>query len=406
MNRAGRFTGSALPGGAVGVLALISTINALSTSAYLPALPAVGADLSASATIVQLTLTCYLIGTGIGQLTWGPLSDALGRRRPLLVGLACYIAASVLCALAPGWSWLLVCRVAQGWAACAGTVLSRSVVADHAAGTRLARQLTVLLLLGALAPVVAPLIGAWLLLAGSWRTVFLFLAATGVPMLAGAWWVVAESLPPARRRRLSVGAVAGAAAGLLRNRRFTGYAVALASGFATMFAFMSAAPFLFQDHLGLSAQQYGWVNAGVAGCLGVSMGLVGRHLKRAEKRGVANPAATARAGIAALCAATGGVVVAAVVDAPLVAWILVLSVMAASLALVGGSTMSLALDQARDTIGTGTALIGLGQAILGAIAAPLAGLGGAHSSLPMAITMACAAGLSALAFLVASTGTG
>lgn len=395
------FADGGLPGRTVGVLALISTINALSTSAYLPALPSVGADLTASTSTVQLTLTAYLVGIAVGQLTWGPLSDAVGRRRPLLVGLTLYVVASALCAVAPTPAFLLVFRALQGWAACSGTVLSRSVVADHSEGTRLAQQLTMLLLLGILAPVAAPLIGSGLLLVGSWRTVFWFLAAMGLPMLLGAWWTVAESLPADRRRRLGAGELARTVGGLLANRRFTGYAAALASAFATMFVFMSAAPFLFQDRLGLSAQQYGWVNAGIAACLGAAMALVNVHLGRQAKRGRANPAGIARVGLVTLLAATGCVLLAAIADAPAPIWIVVLALAAASLAPIAGSTMSLALGEARASIGTGTALVGVGQALLGALAAPLAGVGGGHSALPLALTMIGAAGLATLAFAVA-----
>lgn len=392
------FADAGLSGATVGVLALVSTINALSTSAYLPALPAVGADLAASASTIQLTLTAYLLGVALGQLTWGPLSDALGRRRPMLVGLTCYVVASALCAVAPGVWLLLVFRALQGWSACAGTVLSRSVVADHARGTRMAQLLTVLLLLGVLAPVVAPLIGSWLLLVGSWRTVFWFLAAMGVPMVVGAWWRVGESLPEGERRPWGWRAIIRTAGGLLANRRFTGYAVALASGFATMFVFMSAAPFLFQTRLGLTAQEYGWVNAGIAGCLGVSMALVNVHLGRQAKRGVANPHGTARAGIVLLVAATAAVLVVAVLDAPLPAWIAVLVLAVASLAPIAGSTMSLALGEASHAVGTGTALVGVFQAVFGAVAAPLAGVGGGQATLPMALTMVGAACVSAAGF--------
>lgn len=398
------FADAGLSGWTVGVLALISMINALSTSAYLPALPAVAADLGASTATIQLTLTAYLAGIAVGQLTWGPLSDAVGRRRPLLIGLTGYVVATLLCAVAPTIETLLLFRAVQGWSACAGTVLSRSVVADHAQGTRMAQLLTILLLLGVVAPVVAPLIGSWLLLVGSWRTVFLFLAAAGVPMAVGAWLRVAESLPPAERRPWGLGDLARTVGGLLGNRRFTGYALALASGFATMFVFMSAGPFLFQSRLGLTAQEYAWVNAGVAGSLGVAMAVVNIHLGRQAKRGVANPVGVARAGVLMLVAACITVVVVAVLDAPTAVWVVVLMLAVASLAPIAGSTMSLALGEAAHAVGTGSALVGVLQALLGAVAAPLAGIGGPEATLPMALVMLGAACLSATAFHVALRG--
>jgi DHA1 family bicyclomycin/chloramphenicol resistance-like MFS transporter len=275
------------------------------------------------------------------------------------------------------------------------------VVADHAKGTRMAQLLTVLLLLGVLAPVLAPLIGSWLLLVGSWRSVFWFLAAMGVPMVVGAWWRVGESLPAEARRPWGWRELGRTVGGLLGNRRFTGYAVAMASGFATMFVFMSSAPFVFQTRLGLTPQEYGWVNAGIAGCLGVSMAVVNVHLGRQAKRGLANPAGTARVGVVLLVVAAAAVLVVAWSDAPAPVWIAVLMVQVAALAPIAGSTMSLALGEAAHAVGTGTALVGVLQALLGAVAAPLAGLGGAQATLPMALTMVLAACVSAAGFAVA-----
>lgn len=397
------FADAGLTRATVGVLALVSGINALSTSAYLPALPHVGTDLMASTWASQLTLTAYLVGMAAGQVLWGPLSDRLGRRRPLLVGLSCYVVASLLCAVAPTIALLVAFRAVQGWAACAGTVLSRSVVADHAEGSRMAQLLTLLMLMTVIAPVAAPIIGAWLL-AWSWRAVFVFLAVLGVPMLLGVWWRVPESLADADRRRGSLGELGRTVAGLLRDRRFIGYAVALASAFATMFVFLSAAPFLFQRRFAFTAQQYGWVNAGIAGCLGVAMVLVHRHLGRQARLGTSDPAGTARNGILALVAATLCVLAASLLDAPAPVWIGVLAVTASSLAPIVGSALSLALGQAQHAVGTGTATVGVLQSSLGALAAPLAGLGGPDATLPMALAMVVAATVSGVAFAVARRG--
>lgn len=397
------FADTGLSRATVGVLALVSAINALSTSAYLPALPHVGTDLLASTSATQLTLTAYLVGMAVGQLLWGPLSDRLGRRRPLLVGLSCYVLASLLCAVAPTIGLLVAFRAVQGWAACAGTVLSRSVVADHAQGSRMAQLLTWLMLMTVIAPVAAPVIGS-LLLAWSWRAVFVFLAALGLPMLVGAWWGVPESLAAADRRRGSLAELGHIVAGLLRNRRFTGYAVALSSGFATMFVFLSAAPFLFQSRFGFNAREYGWVNAGIAGCMGVAMVLVHRRLGRQAKRGVSDPAGTARFGIGALLVATLGVLAASLLDAPAPVWIAVLALTASCLAPIIGSTMALALGQAPHAVGTGTALVGVLQSSLGALAAPLVGLGGPEATLPMALAMVVAASVSGVAFAAARRG--
>ena len=166
---------------------------------YLPGLPALSDDLGASASQAQLTLTACLFGLAAGQLLAGPASDALGRRKPLLTGLAAFTAASLLCAAAPDiWS-LVAARFLQGVAGAAGIVLARAIARDLHSGAALARFLALLMLVNALAPILAPIAGAQLLHVTDWRGVFVVLAGLGAVLFAVAALRVPETLPRERR---------------------------------------------------------------------------------------------------------------------------------------------------------------------------------------------------------------
>src|SRR5580765_8354534 len=157
-------------------LGLLSAFGPLSLDLYLPSLPRIATDLSASDAAVQLTLSASLAGLAIGQLVVGPLSDRVGRRRPLLVGLAGFTLLSVWCALAPTIQTLIAARIGQGLCGAAGLVIARAIVRDAYPDSRIAHVFSVLMLINGLAPVLAPLIGGGLLNWVSWRGLFWALA--------------------------------------------------------------------------------------------------------------------------------------------------------------------------------------------------------------------------------------
>ena len=181
------------------ILGALSAFAPLAIDMYLPALPALATDLHASASEVQLTLTACFVGLALGQIVAGPLSDAYGRRRPLLVGLAAFAVASLLCAAAPNIATLVALRVVQGAAGAAGIVISRAVVRDLFEGTELARFYALTLLVNGAAPIVAPIVGGLILLVTSWHGTFLALAAIGVVLFLTAAFGLDESLPPSAR---------------------------------------------------------------------------------------------------------------------------------------------------------------------------------------------------------------
>ncbi|MER6564207.1 multidrug effflux MFS transporter, partial [Streptomyces sp. NPDC001027] len=238
------------------VLGSLTALGPLTIDLYLPALPQVSGDLHISQGVTQLTLTAFMTGTAVGQLVIGPLSDTLGRRRPLLTGLAVYVAAGVLCALAPNSCVLVAMRLVQGLAGAAGIVIARAVVRDLHDGLAAARLLSSLMLVSGTAPVLAPVLGAQLLRLTAWRGVFTALALLGLVVLAAAAALLPETLPASRRRAGGLSTTLHTMLGLLRERRFTGYLLTGSLGFAALFAYIAGSSFALQQVYGASPQTY------------------------------------------------------------------------------------------------------------------------------------------------------
>ncbi|MEU9869118.1 multidrug effflux MFS transporter [Actinomadura sp. NPDC048021] len=379
------------------VLGALTALAPLSIDMYLPALPRMSADLSTGAARTQLTLTACVVGLAAGQAVAGPLSDRLGRRRPLLAGLAAYAVASLLCAAAPTVETLIALRLVQGAAGAAGIVIARAIVQDLYDGAAAARFFSVLMLVNGLAPILAPVLGGQLLRVVPWPGVFAVLAGIGVALFLGSLLGLAETLPPGRRETGGLRATAAACRTLVRDRAFTGYGLAIGLSFAALFTYISGSPFVLQDIYGMSPQGFsvafgvnslGIVAAGQAGAL-----LAGRvALTRLLAAGLA------------VVAAGGAVLVAAVLAGWGLGGVLPgLFLVAAGQGLIGPNATALALRGRPPRVaGTASALLGVAQFALGGAAAPLAGVAGPGTAVPMAVTIAALAVLAAAAAAAAS----
>ncbi|WIY02585.1 multidrug effflux MFS transporter [Amycolatopsis mongoliensis] len=374
------------------ILGGLSAFGPLSIDMYLPALPRMAADLHAADTTVQLTLSAFIAGLALGQLVLGPLSDALGRRRPLLVGLVLYVVGSVLCAVSPD-AWLLVAaRGVQSLGAAAGIVIARATVRDLFSGTAMTKFFSTLMLVSGLAPILAPLIGGQLLNWTSWRGVFVVLTAFGALLLAVVAFFFPE--PSSNRSPARLGQVMRTYGRLALDRTFAGYALASGLLFASMFAYISGSSFALQGVYGLSPQAY----SVVFGVNGVGIVLAGRLngwlVGRIHER------ALLFSGL--LLGVFGGVstLVTALTRAPLALLLVALFLLVSSIGLVMPNTSSLALASHARSAGAASALLGVLQFVVGAAATPLVGLGGPGTAVPMAATMAGFALLALAAFLV------
>src|SRR4051812_5361151 len=364
------------------LLGSLSAFGPLSMDMYLPGLPSMARDLSAPAWAAQLTITASMVGLAGGQLVAGPISDALGRRRPLLAGLAAYMAASLLCAMAPTIWLLLLFRVIQGAAGAAGIVIARAIVRDLHTGVAAARTFALLMLVNGLAPILAPLIGGELLHVTDWRGIFVVLAAIGALLLLAAWAMLAETLAPAARHGGGIAATLRIFRGLVGDREYMGYALAMGLAFGAMAAYIGGSPFVLQDIYGVSPQVFSLLFALNAGGIVVAS-QVGRAL--VDRLG---PRALLNAGVSMSALGGLGVLASVLLDIGLIALLPSFFVLVASIGLVFPNATALALADHPRTAGSASAGLGLSQFAIGALAAPLAGVGGSHTALPMAIVMA------------------
>ncbi|MGI5327909.1 multidrug effflux MFS transporter [Actinomadura nitritigenes] len=376
------------------VLGALSAMAPLSIDMYLPALPRVASDLSTGALQAQLTLTACVAGLAVGQAVAGPLSDALGRRRPLLAGLAAYAVASLLCVAAPNVETLIALRVVQGAAGAAGIVIARAVVRDLYDGVAAARFFSSLMLVNGLAPILAPVIGGQLLRVMPWPGVFGVLTGIGVALLLATLAGLGETLPPERRETGGLRATVRTFGALARDRSFTGPALALALAFAAMFTYISGSPFVLQDIYHLSPQAFsvafGVNSLGIVAAGRLSGMLAGRvALGRLMAAGLATVAAGGLLLLGAVLAGGG-------LPAVLPALFLVAS--GQGLIMPNATALALAGRPPRVT-GSASALLGLSQFALGGAAGPLAGIAGPRTAVPMAVTIAV---LSLLAVAVAA----
>jgi DHA1 family bicyclomycin/chloramphenicol resistance-like MFS transporter len=374
------------------VLGALSAFGPLSIDMYLPGLPSMSRDLSASASAAQLTVTACLIGLGVGQLLAGPISDALGRRRPLLLGLLAYMAASLLCALSPSVWVLVALRFVQGLAGAVGIVLARAIVRDRHEGDAAARMYAVLFAINALAPVLAPISGGQLLHVTDWRGIFVVLCGVGAVLLVTTGVVVPETLPVALRRRGGIADTLQVMRGLLGERRFVGYLLCGALAYAALFAYIAGSPFVLQDIHGVSPQVFSLLfGLNAVGILAATQ-ISARLLPRVGSRRLLS------VGLHVCALGTAVVFVAVVAGLGLVALLIGLFIAVASVGMVSPNAAALAMSGHPSTGGSASGLVGLTGFALGGAIAPVVGVGGSHDALPMAIVMV-AMGLSGLVVL-------
>lgn len=377
------------------VLGLLSTFGPLSLDLYLPALPQLADELEASTSAAQLSITACLVGLAFGQLIAGPLSDRFGRRRPLVVGLVAYLLASLACAVAPSITVLVVLRLVQGLAGAAGLVIARAIARDLYSGQTLLIFFSRLTLISGLAPVLAPVLGGQLSKIMSWRGVFAVLAGFGLLLLAIGWFGLRESLPPARRTIGGLPSTLNGFAILLRDRLFVGSALAAGLAGASLFAYISGSTFVLQRIYGLSAQGFS-IAFGVNSLGIMATSQIGVRLARrwSALRVLALGLVVNLTGATAL-------VVSVLLDLGLPYVLGSLFVMVSAMGLTLPTSTTLAMADYPDQAGAASSLLGLSQFIVGAIAAPLVGLAGEQTAVPLGVvTVSASAGASAVFVLL------
>lgn len=379
------------PASLLAILALLSAIAPFAIDMYLPAFPQMMTDLDTSAASVQLTLTTFMLGLAVGQLVIGPLSDQFGRRRPLMLGTVVCLVASALCALAPTIEWLIAMRFVQGFSGAAGVVLARAIITDIARGVRAAKMFALMMTVGGIAPVLAPLVGSGVVHGFGWRGVFWVLAGLNLLMIVGAILLVKESLPPERRSPGGLQVLVSNAGQVLRNRHYLGFTLTFAFSMTAMFAYIAASPFVLQNMIGLGTTSYSLVFAANA------LGLTATSVVSARLVSRVGPIPLTSIGVGILLAgSTGMLLVITLADTPAIPTLVLLFVTISSLGFILGNATALATAQVTRYAGTGSALLGALQFTLAAIASPLVGIAGEQSAVPMAVAMVTAAAIAVL----------
>ena len=385
----GRPSSRALPA----LLLLLTVFGPISMDLYLPALPALTVELGAATSVAQLTVTACLIGLAAGQLFAGPLSDRYGRRGILIIGIVSYIVVSVLCAVSPTVELLIAARLVQGLAGGVGIVIAQAAGRDVYAGGQLIRFYGRLTVIGGFAAIVGPLLGGLLNTFTDWRGLFVFLSIIGAAILVITLLVFRETLAPEQRIRGGFAETMRDYRTLLSDRVFVGAVLNQGLLYAALFAYLAGATFVLQDIYGLSplayAAAFGLNSAGF-----MVFGYVAGRL--AERWSIGR---TLTIGVLVAGVGAAGLLAAGLTTLPL--WVVIVSlfVLASGVAISSPPATTLALVDYPQMAGTASSLLGMVRFGFGDIAAPLVGVAGATSILPLGVVTVAAVMLAGIAYL-------
>ncbi|ECP5601555.1 multidrug effflux MFS transporter [Salmonella enterica] len=339
----------AVGAGFIILLSALMALTSLSTDIYLPAMPIMARALHGDA---ELTITGFLIGFTLAQLIWGPVSDHLGRKIPLFIGMVLFVAGSVGCATSTTMMQMVFWRVFQAMGACTGPMLARAMIRDLFSRSRAAQMLSTLMIVMAIAPIGGPLLGGLIIKFSTWPMIFWLLSATGVVMFL-ALLTLPETLPEERRVQATLKGAFGNYVFLLKNRRFMRYTLSLTSYYMAVYAFIAGSPLVYISYYGVSPQHYGWLFAvnivGVMLLSTINRKLVQRHSLDALLRTSLSLAAIA-AILLTLAAGlkTGGI-----------AFLVVMMFITFSMnGVIAAASTAAALDEVPEIAGSASALIG------------------------------------------------
>lgn len=375
------------------LLGMLAILGPLNIDMYLPSFPEIADDLSASASLVQLSLTACLVGLTIGQLIVGPVSDAQGRRKPLLICIFLFALSSLFCALSPNITTLVAARFLQGFTASAGLVLSRAIVRDVFTGRELSKFFSLLMVITAVAPMVAPMTGGAILLLpfATWHTIFHVLTIIGFLLVLLIAFRLKETLPPENRIPSSIGTSVKTMGSLLKDRSFMGYALTVGFIHGGSFAYVSGTPFVYQDIYGVSPQVLS-ILFGINGLAIISGSfIIGRF------GGIIHEKSLLRMAVITAMIATAVLLTMTMIHGPLATLVISIFIYMITIGMVLTSTFTLAMERQGHRAGSASALLGMLPLLLGSIVSPLVGIN-ETTAIPMGAIMFVTAVIGALAF--------
>jgi len=368
------------------ILGLLTAIGPFSIDSYLPAFPDIAKTLHTSVSQVMLSLSSFFIGISAGQLLYGPLLERYGRKKPMYAGLCIYLLASIGCAMATSVNSLIIFRLLQALGGCAGMVAARAVVRDLFEVKENAKIFSMLMLVVAVSPIIAPTLGGYVTSLFGWRYVFFILIGIDVAIIAGVYFLLPESKKPDPGFSLKAGAIIKNFAGIIKHPQFYTYTLTGAIAYAGLYAYISGSPYVFMEIFNVNEKQYGLIFSVIA------MGVIGSAqvnnfaLRKYSSEQVIK--------IATLCQSIVGIVLAVM---SYFDWCDLYSTIFLIFLFLGGqgfifpNASALSLAPFPHTAGSASALMGAIQMGIGAGVSALVSVLQNGTRVPMAVVMACCA---------------
>lgn len=363
------------------LLGVFSTLGPFTIDMYLPAFPEIAAMFNTNASLVQFSLTACLLGLGVGQLVVLRISDAHGRRKPLLISMAAFIICSLACAYSPSIGMLILFRFTQGFAASAGIVISRAIARDLYSGHELTKFFSLLLLVGNLGPLAAPIAGSGVLTFTSWPGVFISLAILGVFLYIMTQWRLKETNPPEKRVAPNFKLQLRGYGTMLRDRKFVGYMLAQGIMTAGVFAYVAGTPFIYQNIYGVSPTVFSILFASNGISLIIGSQIVGRMSHRIPEQTLL------LSGLWLALISSVVVVAVTMTQGPLFALVIPLFFFVCSIGITSTAAFPLAMESQSKMAGSAAALLGVVPFVLGALVAPIVGIAGEDTAVPLGLTL-------------------
>lgn len=363
-------------------LGVMMAFGPLSMDMYLPAFPEIERAFGTSESLVQISLTSCIVGLALGQLITGPISDQTGRKKPLIIGLTLFVISSLVCAWLPYIEAFIVMRFIQGLSGGAGMVISRAIARDLFSGPALTKFMASLTMVFGAAPILSPIIGGQLMLFTNWQGIFYVLAGIGALLLVYTLFGMHETLPEESRTSGGFARTRKDFATLFGDRYFLGLVLSQGFAVACMFIYIASSSFVLQNHYGLSPSVFGLIFAfNALGQVGAAQ-ITGRLAGRIPERKLYGT------GVLAIALGASLVLVHALTGAGL--WLLLIGffIPVAFLGMLLATSFSLAMEKYGHAAGTASGIIGVAAFLIGGLLAPLGGLGGEETELPLGLMMA------------------
>lgn len=366
------------------LLALICSLGPLATDMYLPAFPEITQYFATTPSMVQLTITTWLIGLAVGQIVAGPLSDIYGRQKPLILGLIVFTISVIACIISPTVHLFIFARLVGGFAASSALVISRAIASDVYSGTMLTKFLSTVMIIQGIAPIIAPVAGGQLLRFFPWTSVFVILMIAGIIIIVLSTFKYKESLPPEKRIKGNLSQVMKIFFSLCARPYFASLCAIQFFIFCSLFAYISGMPFILQGIYGFSPQEFSLVFAVV----GIGMMFFGKLTNILTGR-IADTTLL----FWGLCQ---GVVfgilflIGVLLNLNVYLLIVFLLLSETSLAVTASTSFSFAMQSQKKVAGSASALLGFFSNISGSLIAPIVGIGGGTTAVPTALVIALA----------------